>query len=157
MGEFISVHDNRTLIDSKLPIMGEFCKWRLDDLIILILLREDKVYTLLNFDKNRVSKISTDLEKGNLFLHYYHETQCILNTKILFKGILAIVKYNHMRKILHVYKKSCIPIRKKSQLWYSIYWKWLLIKREKVQKNPEGQKVKKFKRIPVNKTPLNSV
>ena len=151
MGEFISVHDNRTLIDSKLPIMGEFCNWRLDDLIVLILLREDKVYTLLNLDKNWVSKISTDLEKGNLFLHYYHETQCILNTKILFKGILAIVKYNHMRKILHVYKKSCIPIRKISQLWYSIYRKWILITYEKVQNNPEGQIVKKLKRIPIKK------
>ena len=32
-----------------------------------------------------------------------------------------------MRKILRVYEKSCIPIRKKSQLLYTIYRKWLLI------------------------------
>ena len=32
-----------------------------------------------------------------------------------------------MRKILRVYEKSCIPIRKKSQLLYTIYRQWLLL------------------------------
>ena len=45
--------------------------------------------------------------------------------KTILKGIVAIVKYNHMRKILNVNEKSCIPIRKISQLLYTIYRKWL--------------------------------
>ena len=45
----------------------------------------------------------------------------------ILKGIVAIVKYNHVRKILHVYEKSCVPIRKISQLLYTIYGKWLPI------------------------------
>ena len=47
--------------------------------------------------------------------------------KSILKGIGAIVKYNHMRKILHVYEKNSMPIRKISQLLYTIYRKWLLI------------------------------
>ena len=47
--------------------------------------------------------------------------------KSILKGIGAIVRYNHMRKILHVYEKNCMPIRKISQLLYTIYRKWLLI------------------------------
>ena len=47
--------------------------------------------------------------------------------KSILKGIGAIVRYNHMRKILHVYEKNCMPIGKISQLLYTIYRKWLLI------------------------------
>ena len=111
MGEFISVHDNRTLIDSKLPIMGEFCKWRLDDLIVLILLREDKVYTLLNLDKNRVngpwkrksvftllSRNPMHLEYENFILRNFGNSQ----VQSYEKNITCLYKklYTHKKKIV---------------------------------------------------------
>ena len=56
--------------------------------------------------------LSAHRAKSKAFLHFYHKTKCILNSKSIFKGNLAIVnwrirgKKELLRKKLHTHKKK---------------------------------------------------